>query len=62
MRQFSALVGDGAIMRYLLTDDLWTAMEPHVRQVKRHKGGQPPTLPDRMVLEALLYLARTGIS
>lgn len=48
-------------MRYLLTDDLWTAMEPHVRQAKRHQGGQPPALPDRLFFEALLYLARTGI-
>lgn len=48
-------------MRYMLTDDLWAAMEPHVRQAKRHKGGQPPALPDRVFFEALLYLARTGI-
>jgi putative transposase len=48
-------------MRYLLTDDLWTALEPHVRSSRRHKGGQPPELPDRGFLEALLYLARTGI-
>ena len=48
-------------MRYLLTDDLWTAMETHVRQAKRHTGGQPPALPDRAFFEALLYLARTGI-
>src|SRR5262249_32929045 len=48
-------------MRYMLTDDLWVAMEPHVRQAKRHKGGQPPALPDRLFFEALLYLARTGV-
>jgi putative transposase len=48
-------------MRYLLTDDLWSAMEPLVRQAKRHKGGQVPVLPDRLFFEALLYLARTGI-
>src|SRR6516165_4977644 len=48
-------------MRYMLTDDLWAAMEPHVRQAKRHKGGQPPVLSDRDFFEALLYLARTGI-
>jgi putative transposase len=48
-------------MRYMLTDDLWAAMEPHVRQAKRHKGGQPPVLSDRAFFEALLYLARTGI-
>jgi putative transposase len=48
-------------MRHMLTDDLWAAMEPLVRNAKRHKGGQPPALPDRSFFEALLYLARTGI-
>ena len=48
-------------MRYMLTDDLWAAMEPLVQQAKRHKGGQRPALPDRQFFEALLYLARTGV-
>lgn len=48
-------------MRYLLTDDLWAAMEPLVLKAKRHKGGQPPALPERDFFEALLYLARTGV-
>jgi putative transposase len=48
-------------MRYMLTDDLWAALEPHVRQAKRHKGGQRPKLSDRDFFEALLYLARTGV-
>jgi len=48
-------------MRYMLTDDLWTAMEPLVERAKRHRGGQPPVLPDRDFFEALLYLARTGV-
>jgi putative transposase len=48
-------------MRYMLTDDLWAAMGPLVRQAKRHKGGQRPQLPDRQFFEALLYLARTGV-
>jgi putative transposase len=48
-------------MRYMFTDDLWAAMEPHVLRAKRHKGGQPPALPERMFFEALLYVARTGI-
>jgi transposase len=45
----------------MITDELWAAMEPRVDQAKRHKGGQPPVLPDRMFFEAVLYLARTGI-
>src|SRR6516165_1848234 len=48
-------------MRYMLTDDLWAAMGPLVGQARRHKGGQPPALPDRMFFEAVLYWARTGI-
>ncbi len=48
-------------MRYMLTDDLWTGLEPLVRQAKRHKGGQKPVLSDRGFFEALLYLARTGV-
>jgi transposase len=48
-------------MRYMLTDDLWAAMEPLVHQAKAHNGGQPPALPERLFFEALLYLGRTGI-
>jgi transposase len=48
-------------MRYMITDGLWAAMEPLVTQAQRHKGGQPPVLPDRMFFEATLYIARTGI-
>src|SRR3979490_204920 len=53
--------GGGTVMRYMLTDGLWAAMEPFVRRAKRHKGGQPPGLPERDFFEALLYLARTGV-
>src|SRR3954451_4214854 len=48
-------------MRYMITDGLWAAMEPLVNGAKRHKGGQPPVLPDRMFFEAVLDVARTGI-
>jgi putative transposase len=48
-------------MRYMLTDELWAAMEPLVAAAKAHKGGQPPVLPDRLFFEALLYLGRTGV-
>jgi len=54
-------IGRGAAMRYMLTDDLWSAMEPLVEQAKRDTRGQRPALPDRAFFEALLYLARTGI-
>jgi transposase len=48
-------------MRYMLTDELRQAMQPLVEAAKRLKGGQPPALPERDFVEALLYLARTGI-
>lgn len=49
-------------MRYMLTDDLWAAMAPLVERAKRHRGGHPPAVPDRVFFEALLYLARTGVA
>jgi putative transposase len=61
LEAFSVLRAAGTVMRYMLTDDLWAAMEPHVGQAKRHKGGQRPDLPERAFFEALLYWARTGI-
>jgi transposase len=48
-------------MRYMLTNEVWAVMEPLVQKARRHQGGQPPVLPDRMFFEALLYIARTGI-
>jgi transposase len=48
-------------MRTLLTDDLWTVMEPLVERAKKHKGGNPPVIPDRVFFEAVLYWARTGV-
>jgi putative transposase len=48
-------------MRYLLTDELWAAIERLVQRAKCHKGGQPRGLPERDFFEALLYLARTGV-
>jgi transposase len=48
-------------MRYMLSDELWAAMEPLARRAKTHKGGQPPVLSERLFFEAVLYLARTGI-
>src|SRR5262245_51706104 len=47
-------------MRYMLTDDLWAALEPLVEGAKRHKGGQAPLLPERSFVVALLHLALTG--
>jgi transposase len=51
----------GRAMRYMLTDDLWTALEPMAQQAKRHKCGRKPAVSDRDFFEGLLYLARTGL-
>jgi putative transposase len=48
-------------MRYLFTDELWSAFEPAVHQAKRHRSGQKPIVPDRLFFEALLYIARTSV-
>jgi putative transposase len=48
-------------MRTMLTDDLWAVMAPLVEQAKKHKGGNPPAIPDRVFFEAVLYWARTGV-
>ena len=48
-------------MRYMLTDDLWDALQPLVEKAKRNKQGPKPKLPDRDFFEALLYLARTSV-
>ena len=48
-------------MRYMLTDELWAALGPHVAAAKRYTCGSAPVLPDRMFFEAVLYWARTGV-
>ena len=48
-------------MRYLLTDDRWTVLEPIVIESNTHAGGARPRLSDRLFLEAVLYVARTSI-
>jgi putative transposase len=48
-------------MRQMISDAMWVTMEPLVTGAKRHKGGQPPEIPDRQFFEGLLYIARTGI-
>jgi transposase len=49
----------GAV-RLVLTDEVWADMAEVLAQVKR-KDGRPPEQSDRMFLEAVLYLARTGV-
>ena len=49
----------GAGLRLLISDALWSEIEPVLRELK-HAAGSPPVLSDRMFIEAVLYQARTG--
>ena len=46
-------------LRLLITDAICSTLEPLLRESK-HAAGAPPRLSDRMVIEAVLYQARTG--
>jgi transposase len=48
------------VIRLLLTKGAWAEIEPRLAVIKR-KAGSPPELSDRLVIEAVLYVARTGI-
>jgi transposase len=46
--------------RLVLTDEAWEDIAKILAEIK-HKAGRPPAQSDRMFLEAVLYVARTGI-
>ena len=46
-------------IRLLLTDAAWAEIAPILATLKS-RAGNPPALSDRLFLEAVLYLARTG--
>jgi transposase len=46
--------------RLILSDTAWQEIATILARVK-HKAGSPPKQSDRMFLEAVLYVARTGI-
>ena len=46
-------------VRLLLTDEAWAELAPILAALKSH-AGSPPVLSERMFIEAVLYLARTG--
>jgi transposase len=48
-------------MRYMITDEMWAVIEKCLAKAKIEKRGRPAEISDRDFLEALLYLARTGI-
>jgi transposase len=47
-------------IRMLLTDDAWLEIESILSSLK-NKAGSPPEMSDRQFIEAVLYIARTGI-
>jgi transposase len=46
-------------VRLLLTDEAWVEIAPILATLKA-RAGSPPALSDRMFIDAVLYLARTG--
>jgi transposase len=46
-------------VRLLLTDEVWAKIAAILATIKS-RAGSPPALSDRMFIEAVLYLARTG--
>jgi transposase len=44
----------------LLTDNAWEQIAT-IRALVKHPAGSPPVLSDRMCIEAVLCVARTGI-
>jgi transposase len=47
-------------VRLLLTDEVWATIAAILATIKS-RAGSPPALSDRMFIEAVLYLARTGM-
>jgi transposase len=47
-------------VRMLVTDAAWAEIEPRLAAIK-HKAGSPPELRDRLFIEAVLDIARTGV-
>ena len=47
-------------VRLLLTDEAWAEIAPILATLKS-RAGSPPALSDRRFIEAVLYLARTGL-
>ena len=47
-------------VRLLFTDEMWAAIAPVLATLKS-RAGRPPVVSDRLFIEAVLYLARTGL-
>jgi len=47
-------------VRKIITDGVWLKLSEAIDQAKHSRAGKPPTQEERLFLEALLWLARTG--
>ena len=47
-------------LRLLISDALWSKIEPVLQELKHAAAAARPALSDRMFIEAVLYQARTG--
>ncbi|MBC8233999.1 transposase, partial [bacterium] len=47
-------------VRLLLTDETWKQLKLILNEIKR-KDGRRPIISDRLFIEAILYIARSGI-
>src|SRR4051794_33173875 len=52
--------GGRAIMRQLVTDELWRGSEPHLPRHPHGRKGGRPRADDRKCLEGVAYVLRTG--
>jgi putative transposase len=48
-------------IRLCISNAAWKRLGPAVQQAKHSQAGAPPKVADQLFLEALLYLARTGV-
>jgi transposase len=47
--------------RFVIKDSQWELIKPFVTSQKSSKGGRPREIDDRLIVEAVLYVMRTGI-
>lgn len=47
--------------RFVINDSQWEIIKPFVTSKKSSKGGRPRVVDDRLIVEAVLYVMRTGI-
>jgi hypothetical protein len=46
--------------RFVIKDSQWELIKPFVTSQKSSKGGRPREIDDRLIVEAVLYVMRTG--